>query len=450
MSLNFSDKLVLLLTAALVLSSFGPYILDFGGGFVVEIAFFLVAALLLVYRPSILKQVVDLLMARPAILVTMFLSGCLLLGVYVHGDVFSAYSDFRASSVFFLSFFFFYSRRTLHHSLPVLYSLAFLASVLSITFFFVKPEDVVPTTIGPYRGAAELVQVGFPAIATALLMYISSIRHQPVSLLVASVLGGLMAVFSFYRSIWIVVILGVTFYSSLLLGSLIARRRFANLLFVGASVIGVAALVFYLSGLIIGFLSSDELHYGLSIEKFRDLFQALVYGAPLNTYDQTRHSYYIFMLDYWPRLLLPHGLGFDNFVGDIDPFLQKTPILANTIDSGYLFASFHFGLVFSIPFLVFVLYALSRRIRYSSSTLDLLYVLSSLSIVAFYFSVTGEMFTIIERAFFTGSFLGIVLNWRPIQAKPLAVRHFRKERGRHGLLQQRVAAGDRNEEVVEN
>ncbi len=83
-----------------------------------------------------------------------------------------------------------------------------------------------------------------------------------------------------------------------------------------------------------------------------------------------------------------------------------------------------------MPFLLFILFALSQRIRHASSVIERLYVLSGFSVVAFYFTITGDMFTKIERAFFTGSFLGLFKNWQTSESKVPAASRYREKPGR--------------------
>lgn len=396
-SLRLFDKLVILLTAFLLLSPFGEhFLLQFQGRYFFEVGFMAVVLMLLFRRTSLILELKRILLQQSFIIA--LLISLLLLGIFVHGDVLSAYSDFRAIFILLVSFqYFVSSKKSLEQEKCFLYVIALFSMLFYISFFY--------TGLSVGVSSKEI----YPFLAIPLMLYLSTTQKWPFYLFIAVLLGAIIALRSFYRSNWIIYGFSIFLFVPAIVLFQFSERKFFKVIL---TCLWVCALVFigieYFND-IIGYLSSTEGRYIQSIVKWNELVDFLIGRARLSDSDYLRYCYYVFIIKYWHTLLLPSGLGFDHLIYNVHSIFSPS-IPGNTIDSAFLFMAIHFGLILSAILFVKLSIHFLKRLLSSSSAIEFVCIAGAVTSQLMYATITGVMFVNITIGFFTGGFLGIVLN----------------------------------------
>lgn len=382
--------LLLILISALLCSPIGPFwVLNFGSAYVPELLIFPLAFFWLD------KSVVSHVYFNKYIILLFFVAFCflmLMIGWYNSGGFSYAYSDFRASLLFFLMVIFFSSltKSQIHYFSESVFSIAALAVFFGALY---------------YQGSVGGVKNYYPFMLIPVLFYFSYVLDRPYCYFIAIGLALYICLFSFYRSSLV-----ITFFSLSGLFFLMLRK------FRGAQIIGFLAVVLCFSLLLaiswdsmISFLEADESRYIHSIGKWEGFYNSIVYGEEIQGGDDLRADYMGFVLSNFFSFLMPFGFGYKSMVYDIGSVFGTRLVEGNTIDSAFLFAAVHFGTFFLLA-LIFGLLGLLvhvlSRYEWHEKAPRLFFFFA----VVFYFSITGVFFTEISGAIFTSVMVGLLLN----------------------------------------
>lgn len=384
--LKFSKTwLAALLYSLILFSGFTTLIFDVGGKYILEAA---VAATLLCY--ALLKDSIGnayalafrkkkQLLAMALILIIPFA----LIGWLRTGDGLNAYTDLRAN--YFLVIGFILSRTVFHRNKDAAYKLAVCTSLLYIIEWLID-----------YKSGNLGVKNPVPLFATVIasLLAIESGAWQKILFCLGMLI--FLALVSFFRQYWIIAFfvlilcIGSTFFSN---GSKFNRTL----------PIIILGVLFTLGGF--GFISelfnSNESLYIQSIGKSQDALR-LMEGGEASDSDRLRVNYFVYMLENWINLIIPHGLGYKSNPQNFDPWFSNISDASNTIDSLLLFITYHYGYIALLPIILWFTGAFIK-IRKTRTFFEWLLLFLILLIPLLF---DGGQATVPMRAFWFGSFLG--------------------------------------------
>ncbi|WP_124616432.1 hypothetical protein [Burkholderia sp. Bp9143] len=228
----------------------------------------------------------------------------------------------------------------------------------------------------------------------------------------ATVLLVFLAAVSFYRQYWISAACGVVYLLSYTASKLGNRSRMRLIVIIAVGAIVVAPLAPRLVSKVEDFFVSDQSHYIQAVGKTQNFLDATVSGnGRMQGSDETRFSYFKFIFTNPWKVTLPHGLGYRSFFNDIDPYFSQSAVEVTTIDSLFFYMCFHYGIIFTAPFLVWLMRGIyvSRQKRGLMPTMCIAMVM----LVALLFD--GGQAIVISRAFWLGMLIAMIV--RPVRIR---------------------------------
>lgn len=394
---SFINKLSLILVALILLSPFGFHILNIGGYYLIEIFIGFIFILYGVINKKVFNEMMTGVRFPLTVIMFLLLLVLMIVGIFILKNPQSSYSDFRSLLIFSFTFLFFlYSKTNIKNKLNIIVIIAFLSSVFSIVY--------------PLVYVSEGTKNSYPIFSVIILMYVSAIKKSPLLLVISTIIASYMALTSFYRSYWIIIGICIFLFTLLLFIQLnIFKNKKAIYLIILIIFLTLISIGIINSGFLNSYLNSSESRYIQSIGKWKDLTNTLFYNQDLSESDEMRVAYYEYIIDNWTNLILPHGLGYEGVFGNLDNYFIGFSIPPNTIDTSFLYLSYHFGLLLTLIFFIFLLKKSNNKLK-RISIIEKCYVLVGLATVILYASIAGDIFTVIQKAFFAGAFLGVILN----------------------------------------
>ena len=388
------DQIFIIMVALTLLSPFGfQHLFNIGGHFLAEGVFVLIGFYLLMFRQRYFNILVSSVLKLQYIMIFVGLSILMCIGAFKYGHLSYSYADFRALCVLFLAMTLWQHAFSRKQTEYLLYNLAFWGILFNIL-------SAVMT---------NSIKVEYPISAALLMMLLANKNEWYLGILVSYGLSVYMAVTSFYRSDWVLVGLGIVMFSSITILRLIKNVKIHKITQLLIILAVLSASGMSLTSVINHYFHTNQGRYIQSIAKTRQLLHFLQGNGSLGTSDSFRLLYYKFMALDWKSLLFPHGLGYRSVLGHVSQYLAyHSAIPANTIDLAYLFWAFHFGLVISLCVLIALARGIFRRLSATQTLNEKAYIIATLILILVYFSVSGSMFTVIEKSFYFGSLLSIL------------------------------------------
>ena len=389
--------------AFLLFSTFSVKIFDIAGNYLFEAALLVAIAWACLARDPIARSIVRAVRRHqvPVLIAFTTITVLFLIGGLVGGNAIYSYGDYRANLVILAGFL--VCREFIGRDpLPII-QLGIATGVFSAIgwYFNITGDTASSKFASPYV-----------CMLVAIILACQTRRVMMASL--ALLILVFLAAVSFYRQYWISALCGVIYvlaYGLSQFGSR-ARLRLATICVLG-TIAGLFAFPSYIST-VENFFIGDESHYIQGVGKTQNIIDAAINGnGTLQQSDETRLSYFTFAFTEPWKVLLPHGLGYRAFYNDIDPFFDKSNVDVTTIDSLFFYMAFHYGLLLTIPILLWIVRGLWLY-RSSNGTLPALCV-AAVVLIALLFD--GGQAVIIDRAFWLGMLVGCIghslrIRWR--------------------------------------
>ena len=376
-----------------VMSFLGPRTIQAGGLYVPEIIIIVVVTTLWMLDSTYLVFLIQhTLKVRVAsfILILLFF---MCLGCINTGDLAGSYTDFRALLGLVYAF--------------VISSNRKIDRIVDRYLVYTCLFNVVFDTFVTLTRGNDAIKVQFNFFADVILISYYARHGNSKGFIACALLLITQAVFSNYRSYWVVAIIAIIIYFILLIKKqhlnkyeLIAKTTVFFAIFLAGTLIylNIDEILAYVPG-------SQVQTYG----KFNDLLN-MINGGNAAESDQVHSQAFTITLQHPEIFLIPHGLGFKAALDlpkqEVRGYSSYT--IANTIDCGYYYLAYHFG-VFGYVFIATIigivissLILITNKNRYE--------YICCIIITSVYLIFTGNLFVVLPTALMAGSYVGIA--WR--------------------------------------
>ena len=364
----------------LLLSAWGPALITVRGLYVPELVGFPLILYGHMRFPRFVGSITQSLLRPGGVIGILWLTWTALLGVIVLGARVGAYSEWRATVVLLGAFLFLRSRRGRERERWLDRLLWVALAVLCLDTLFAAAGILWPDRFGgvvddPGGAVFGFGRVSVPAITIVASTYAAAATGRLGLLVVTLVLGGVLSLGG-HR-----VVLAATAVSALTLplavGHAVSGREMLRtlrslgagllVLVVSLTLIRPAAVADYLD-------QASGIQYRL-FTRTADTIAGIAGGVTgYSTVDfgeeGLRAAYAAFVLTEWLSLLLPHGLGSREIVGNLGPEFDDVASRmavsaqwANTHDNALLYAAYHHGLLVTGIVLAITAWLVMRRLR---------------------------------------------------------------------------------------
>jgi len=379
------------LLAIFIMSFFGPHYFSIGGLYIPEIPVIIILLFLLIIHPAHLHELYRILYRFQFIFIISIIFILMVIGYLFNGDIAGSYTDFRAIAALVVTF---YIARDikLHYYIERFFIYTCLFNVVFDTWISLTRN--IDANKGAYNIFADII----------LLSYYSRKGNIFGYIIIFSTIF-IQAVFSNYRSYWIITIIACILYFAVLLYKCQQRRNGLIQVFtIFFAICGITTLFFYNINNILTNVPGSSVQ---TIGKFNDLLK-IYSGVSLGgESDQVHYQAFLAACLHPEIFLMPHGLGYK-----ADMAVPKQPIsdykmyiLANTIDCGYYYLAYHFGL-FGYVFLAYLFIAFLHKLIFTNIKKVYNFVISVI-IISIYLLFTGNLFSVIPIAIMAGGYAGL-------------------------------------------
>lgn len=391
---SLPSHLWILVFSLILLSPFGIfYLLNINGHYVSEIG--IVLFLLYLIKKKLFLKITNIAIKNTFFIYsTLILFALFLIGLIFHGDILSAYSDFRVHIIFLLVFSVFY--RAKGKLLLNLEGILLFASFISLSLYF-----LFLSFVGNPFGS---IKYAYPAAAYLSLMLLSAKKNNIFIMTLSITLCIVCAITSFYRGQWALAALAILISLGFHL-----KNNGARGLLKGASwliLLATALTISFdtVSYFVFSYLNKSESAYIHSIGKVNGLIETIAYGG-FQGGDDIRFSYFEFMASNFFALMMPAGLGYDAQIGSVHSVLTPTLLGGTTLDSFYVFSLVHYGILSLIllPLLISGFISVFERLGVGLSTGILIWLI-------IYASLSAAFVTELSFAFFMAATIGLIMN----------------------------------------
>jgi len=215
-----------------------------------------------------------------------------------------------------------------------------------------------------------------------------------------------IAVVAFWRQYWIVTGLSLLFvFHSVFTNYRGVARRRAIWLLVGGCILAVGIAYSQFESLV-RFFVSDQARYSQSIAKTNDVIRVVNGTGDLSTSDAVRLAYFTFIAEHPFRLVVPHGLGYREYINNVDPYFNQFTGFngVSTIDSALFYVAFHYGLFAFILLVAWLSISFVFQARNKGKIRTIL--LYSILLIPMLFD--GGQIVSILRAYWIGAYVGLI------------------------------------------
>lgn len=378
----------------ILLSPFGIfYLLNINGHYISEIGISLF--ILYLAKRKILSKTINSCIKTTIFIYPLIITSALfLIGLTFHGDILSAYSDFRVHVIFLLVFTIFYRAKGKY--LLTLEEILLSTSLISLSLYL-----IFLMIIGNPFGS---VKYAYPAAAYLSLMILSA-RKNNLFLMTASMsLCIVCAITSFYRGQWALAALAILISFGFHLKNNGPRGAIKGISWLITLTIIIAISFDAISYFVISYFNKSESAYIHSIGKVNGLIETIAYGG-FQGGDDIRFSYFEYMTNNFLALMMPAGLGYDAQIGNVHSVLTPTLLGGTTLDSFYVFSLVHYG-IFSLLLLILLIsrfISVFERLGAGLATAILIWI-------SIYASLSAAFVTELSFAFFTAATIGLIMN----------------------------------------
>ncbi len=370
--------------------------LFFGGNYYPEVFFVALAFAAAVIDPA--KTVH--FFTRKFILISAAIAFALLfLGFAMHGNFIAAWSDFRCIIALAVAAYFV---KTYSDEKSDRYILVALISSL-IGFLISSRLNL--------QIMDSSMKMAFAILAVVGSVYICSRRSWYIGMLAAISIGAILAVESFFRQNYLIMLLCVLSAAFSITAN--PRLRLINRLYISG--VGIAAATFisylekYVSAYVLTYFQSSDSRYIHSIGKTREVLAMLSGSGNASQGDAIRLSYFQMIGDNTAEFLLPGGLGQSVLINKWRSLWMppQETIIGSSLDGGHLYMSAHMGLILSGAIVIL----LARKWISALASLSIgqlpVFLLSSISVLVFF--LFSSPFSQMSLAISFGACVGLLL-----------------------------------------
>jgi hypothetical protein len=433
---RMSDLALLMIVIFLVLSTWGPPLLNIDGFYVPEIVIIPLIFYLFIRRPYAWNAIRRCMFSKSGLLAAAWLVFAAILGILLTGSVAGPYSELRASLILVYAFVFMYKHADQQANLTdLLFWTSF--AVLCLDSLLVLLQVAIPGFLSlsasndmadsQEAGVFGLGRVAIPAISILVSAYLSSRAQRIFMLFFIIILGGILSLGG-HRVILLTTAISTLFVPLCMLNISVMEKLKDKWLKALQIFFYVCLLaIFFQSDIIQNYLTdASGIQYRLftkTADTLTGVSSGLSSGGSVDFGEEgIRAAYFSFLIEDWPWLLLPHGLGSREVAGKLgdkfDELAARFGALGewgNTHDLAILYMAYHHGLLITGSLVAAAIFLVFRRLRSANNGLDRAYVLTALmGIVVIdlaYPPIPG-----INIACIYGLFLGLVLNHRSMRA----------------------------------
>jgi hypothetical protein len=346
---------VLSLVTVLLLSTWGPALLNIGGYYTPELLGPPLVLYLLVRWPRLARALWRSIMSPAGMLGAVWITFVALLGAMFTQSAVGPYSEWRASLGLLFGFLFMYTRTGADAETWARRLMWVSLGALCLDIVLVGLGVLIPGFLG--RPLAEDVQgrLQIETINVVAVAYLSTATGRIGPLSVAVALGMLMSLGG-HRVVLLASAASALFLPLAVVEVLRSGRPAARWLRVGlAPALVVAIIAAARSSAVQDYLSeAKSIQYRLTVRS-SDTIAGITRG--LTTYEHVhfgdeaiRAAYATYLLTEWPSLLLPHGLGSREVLGrvgsEFDLIMLRfgvAPSMGSTHDNAVLYMVYHHG-----------------------------------------------------------------------------------------------------------
>jgi hypothetical protein len=318
-----------------------------------------------------------------------------LIGAMTSGSTFAAIADLRSNLVIVLGIrVAFVAKR--EGRLADLLRLAVMCSILSVGYWgFATFVDGL--TIAKYA-------TSYMAAVVGILLSVEFQRRRELAICLVCLT--FIAVVAFWRQYWIVTALSLLFvFHSVLTSYRGAVRRRAIWLLVGGCILAIGITYSQFENLV-RFFISDQARYSQSVAKTNDVMRVVNGTGDLSTSDAVRLAYFTFIAEHPLRLIVPHGLGYREYINNVDPYFDQFVGFngVSTIDSALFYVAFHYGLIACILLVAWLSISFVFQAKHKGKIRTTL--LYSILLIPLLFD--GGQIVSILRAYWIGTYVGLI------------------------------------------
>lgn len=380
--INIYNFIIITIISFLLMSPFGwSKYLYISGAYYPEILIIPLCFLTAAVNSNLIYR---LLTNKSLLLWSVIISVLSITGIYFHGDMVAAYTDFRCLFAMYIAF---YITKNMTHSRFNINLILYL--LISNLVFFAFAYYMLP-------GIHIVEKYAFPIISVILVIYIAGLNGKFLIALLGFAVGIFLTIHSFYRQNFLIMIFC---FASMIFAVPAARdpngksSKIRGLIFFASLAATTTAIPLVVSASSM-FFRSNEGRYIQTIAKTRDLFAAIDGGSYARGADAIRLSYISVIKSHFLEFCLPGGLGQKALTNKWRSFWMPADniIVGSSLDGLHLYLSAHFGIILTliISMAYFIkLYPTLRNLRPAEIPVFLLTVVSLL-LAIFFSSPTAQ------------------------------------------------------------
>lgn len=404
----------------LLLSTWGTALVNIRGFYTPELLVPPLAFYIIARWPGLARALWRSIMSPIGIMGAVWITFVAILGVLFTGSAVGPYSEWRATLILLFGFLFMYTRTGAQAEVWATRLMWVSLGALCLDVLLIGLGVVWPGFLGQALPEEVSGRLQINAINIVVVAYLSTVSGRIGPLCVAVALGGLMSLGG-HRVVLLASAASALFLPLAVVTALRSGRPWARWLRVAlAPLLVVAIIAGARSSAVQNYLAdASSIHYRLTV-RTGDTLEGIRRG--LTGYENVhfgdeaiRAAYATYIVTEWPSLLLPHGLGSREVVGQLGSRFDLVmlrfgvdPRNGNTHDNALLYMTYHHGWLATWVVGSVLLWLLVRRFQAERTLLARLEVCAAVvGIVAIdlaYPPVPG-----INIAAIYGMFLGILL-----------------------------------------
>lgn len=339
----------------LLFSTWGSSLVNIRGYYTPELLGPPLAFYLMARWPRVARALWRSIVSPIGIMGAVWITFVAVLGVLFTGSAVGPYSEWRATLILLFGFLFMYTRAGAQAELWATRLMWVSLGALCLDVLLIALGVVWPGFLGQALPDEVSGRLQINAINLVVVAYLSTVTGRIGPLCVAVALGGLMSLGG-HRVVLLASAASALFLPLAVVTALRSGRPWARWLRVALAPLLVVAIVAGArSSAVQNYLSdAASIHYRLTV-RTADTFEGMRRG--LTGYENVhfgdeaiRAAYATYMLTEWPSLLLPHGLGSREVVGQLGTRFDLVmlrfgvdPRNGNTHDNALLYMTYHHG-----------------------------------------------------------------------------------------------------------
>jgi hypothetical protein len=410
--LNFGYIFFLLL-CVMLFSRLGPlYIAPFTGGvYLPEIFLIPVFGLLIFGKHSVAKAVANCIFSS----YSKFLFGALfflaVIGALVNGDPKSSFAELRCIWILGIALLFFYKYSAKNPNIiRFIYILSFWVLVIdALLTIFIK------FNILGFSGGADVDRISFSPYLILVPAYLSIRTHRFFEFFFAISLGALSCFIGGFRSGTLTSILCLAFIAFVFFDAAKQRISVRNLKIIGRCLVMLIIFIgiglYLYKHMLADYLKNDRVIYHYVVKRtyyvVGGMFDASFRDNVIFYQDYSRLEIFKYLWEKWYDMLLPHGLGL--WGAFKKGFGLNVPFRINTLDDGYFYMIYHYGVFVSFLLIGWLASKIRKRLLRASGFADVSFIVCAVLIFFVVFGINVP-FQGVGVAVLIGGFWGIILN----------------------------------------